>query len=53
MFGFDRRETIKLNKCAPSPIGCGKNVEEKDFANELEKKIRYFKFVSNVSKGIF
>ena len=38
MFGFDRRETIKSNKCAPFPNGCGKNVEEKDFANELEKK---------------
>lgn len=37
-FGFNRRQTIKANKCAPPPMGCGKDVKEEDFTNEIQRK---------------
>ena len=37
-FGFDRRETIKANKCAPPPIGCGRDIKEEDFINEIQRR---------------
>jgi len=30
MFGFDRRDYIKRNKCVPAPIGCGGDAVEFD-----------------------
>ena len=36
IFGFDRRASIKNNRCAPKPIGCGGPAV--DFPNDLYKR---------------
>jgi hypothetical protein len=40
MFGFNRRDTIEANKCAPKPLGCGGNATEfKDAISAKEYSI--------------
>ena len=38
LFGIDRRDSIRANRCIPPPIGCGKEVNPDEFRDEISRK---------------